>query len=272
MVSLDQKSVQFLVFLSILALVTALDPFMPVVFMNGLNVIRCSDQQLQVYQLPQNSKDKFDTVLECPDPDSIFDGRYTEFKWTNLNLTCDENNGPVTIQEEQFVETISTNGPVNHLPAVSVHVNQLLPLADGFSVPVDTNLGKIRIKTKLDDVKYFTETDEGKKRIIYLLFSNYKLICVITFPVVDENVCLSMNNQDVANAEHSCYYTPLFDHAPTVEEMQAEFAQLKNTKAFDSTKNSVLINLPLPVCPIHSQRKAGRRLTEKFESSVCHEQ
>lgn len=264
MISLDH-SVQFLVFLSIVVLVTALDEFMPVVFMNGLNVIRCSDKQLQVYQLSQTSTVTFDGVLKCPDRAQIFDGQYTEFEWANLHLTCVDNNGLVTIQEEQFVATINKKGPIQNLPAVSVHVNQLLPPDEGVTEHVDANLGKILIKTKKDDAMYLTETDEGKKRIIYLLFSDYKLICVITFLVADENVCPSMNNQDVANAEHSCYYTPLFDHAPTVEEMQAEFAQLKKAPTFDPSQESFLIDLPLPVCPLNSRRTAGGRLTPRLE-------
>ena len=244
MISVAQ-SVQFLVFLSTLALVTALDDFMPVVFMNGLNVIRCSDKQVQIYDLPPGFSDSFDVVLTCGNRNEIFDGKFTEFKWLNFHVNCLPADNE--IEEQQFVQTGSVQGDVKQFPETAVQITGLPGAKEATTTHLDAKLGKIEVKTPMNNPHYYTETEEGKKRIIYVLFPDYKLICVITSPSHVDAPCPRLHDINVTTIEHSCYYTPHFDHSPTIAEMQAEFAQLLKLKKPDPAQSSYLIDLPIPV-------------------------
>ena len=75
------------IFISILPIYLTIETQIKVVFMNGLNVVRCSDNQVQVYQLADFGEQVISTTVTCDTKNEIYYNQYIGFTWNEIILT-----------------------------------------------------------------------------------------------------------------------------------------------------------------------------------------
>lgn len=253
---------QFLIFIYIIPISITMESKLEFAFLNGYNVIRCSDQQVQVYR----TKDKVLTqIMQCKNKNNIYDNKYVGFKWDKLKLICSSSDSQV--HEEQLITRTFPGEKHMHIPDV---VGQLSQSTDPYELQVeyddDTKISKISSTKQSADDTYFTDNTDLKERRIYLRFQDHPIICRIKFTSEESNPCPSMNNKVVEDVDYACYYNPGAEDVPTIEEMEAELQQVEETvKPHDS--EAYVLDLEKPVC-IYSDREISNFLkSTSFEVS-----
>ncbi|CAF3829482.1 unnamed protein product [Rotaria sp. Silwood1] len=197
-----------------------------IVFLNGLNVIRCSDNEIQVYKLPYYTSTSFKSIITCSTKDVVYSKKYTSFKWGKLKLICSFYNSQV--REEQVV-TKSKNGDIKDIPPVK---GQLGQSTASYELEIKSSLisdTKIVSSKQPANNAYFDENTIPKERRIYIWFPGHPIICRIVFTGEDDNPCPSMDNQEVDDVSYACYYNPGGDEEPTTAQMEAELKQIEET-------------------------------------------
>jgi hypothetical protein len=240
--------IEFLIFISIIPNSISIETKIKLAFLNGFNVIRCSDNQVQVYEQDEEPKSVLSTILNCNNKESILHNGYAGFIWNKLEIICTST--PDQVHEELSVQRkFDGNGEVsNKLPDAE---GQLDRSKEPYELQVSTDddddgeITVIKSKDQKPDNSYFE--GKSKKRTIYIWFSDHPIICRIQFQGKENNPCSSENDQKVENVNYACYYTPGADEKPTIEQMTAEFKQVKEAEKPDDKKVYVL-NLDRPVC------------------------
>jgi hypothetical protein len=238
--------IEFLIFISIIPNSIPIETTLKFFFFNGFNVIRCSDNQIQVYEQNEESTNLFTRILNCDD-NQIFHTDYAGYLWNELNIICSSTHNQV--HEELSVERkFDGNDEVsNELPAAK---GQLGRSKKSYELQVTNNDGGetavIKSKDQKPDNSYFE--GKSKKRTIYIWFPDHPIICRIEFQGEQNNPCSSSETeQEVKDVDYACYYTPGAEQEPTIAEMIAEFKQIDEAEKPDDKKEYVL-NLDRPVC------------------------
>ncbi|CAF0862425.1 unnamed protein product [Rotaria sordida] len=217
---------QFVIFLYIIPIYITIETTIKIVFLNGLNVIRCSDHQVQVYKLPYYTGVTFNSIITCDTKDEIYSPQYTGFKWGKLKLICSSHG--TKVQEEQVIIK-SKNGDIQDIPSAKGQLGQsteLYELIVKSSLISDTRI--VSREQPADDA-YFYENTTPKERRIYIWFPDHPIICRIIFTGDENNPCPSMHNQEIDDVDYACYYNPGADGLPTKEQMEAELKQIEET-------------------------------------------
>ncbi|CAF4113175.1 unnamed protein product, partial [Rotaria sordida] len=217
---------QFVIFLYIIPIYITIETTIKIVFLNGLNVIRCSDHQVQVYKLPYYTGVTFNSIITCDTKDEIYSPQYTGFKWGKLKLICSSHG--TKVQEEQVIIK-SKNGDIQDIPSAKGQLGQsteLYELIVKSSLISDTRI--VSSEQPADDA-YFDENTTPKERRIYIWFPDHPIICRIIFTGDENNPCPSMHNQEIDDVDYACYYNPGADGLPTKEQMEAELKQIEET-------------------------------------------
>ncbi|CAF2572478.1 unnamed protein product [Rotaria sp. Silwood2] len=236
--------VQFLIFIYIIPIYITIETKIKIVFLNGLNVIRCSDNEVQVYTLPYYTSISFRDLITCGTKDEIYSQKYTGFKWGKLKLICSYDN--TQVREEQVVVK-SKNGDIKDVPSAKGQLGQsteLYELEIKSSFIFDTRI--VSSKQPANDA-YFDENTVPKERRIYIWFPDHPIICRIIFTGDDDNPCPSMDNQDIDDVSYACYYNPGTNKEPTAALMEAELKQIEEADEKPST-NAYVLELEIPVC------------------------
>jgi len=237
---------QFFIFIYIIPISITIETKIKFAFLNGFNVIRCSDDEIQVYQPNDNSKLYLSDILECSNKKDVLDSGYAGFKWDKLKIICSSQSDQV--HEEQFItKSLDSYKGIQVLPDVQ---GQLGQLGKPYALHVEHNDDENEITIKSNDQPandaYFNKNTDPKERRIYILFNDHPIICRIIFTGGEDNPCFSGNDQEVEDVEHACYYNPGADEQPTINEMEAEFKQIDAAEKPDEDR-TYLLHLEKPV-------------------------
>jgi hypothetical protein len=239
---------QFLILIYIIPIYITIETKLEFAFLNGFNVIRCSDQQVQVYL----SNDKVLTqILECKNKKAIYNTLYTGFKWDKLELICSSDDSKVH-EEQSIIRTV----PGENIERIPDLKGQLVQSKEPYELLVeqddaDATINKISSTDQSTTDAYFNDLNE---RRIYIQFPDHPIICRLKFTGEESNPCPSMNNQEVQNVDYACYYNPGAEQEPTIEEMEAELAQIEVAEKPEDSEAYVL-DLGKPVCVYIYDRK-----------------
>ncbi|CAF3763243.1 unnamed protein product [Adineta steineri] len=234
-----------LIFIYIFPTYTTIEPKLELVFLNGLNVIRCSDKQVQVYE----NSDKFlKNILTCDNKDDIYTPNYASFNWTELTLICASDDS--TVHEEQIIKIEQYGTKYSQIPNnVESQLSRSGPLYQ-WNVQHDTSSQSDILKSDEQDVNntYFDPSTVPGERRIYIWFPGNGIICRLIFTSNQPDPCPSMHNQPVNDVKYACYYNPGAEDEPTIEEMEAELEQVENEPRPPGTDTYVLdLNKPIIV-------------------------
>lgn len=210
-------------------------------FFNGFNIIRCSDNQVQIYEQDDESKYLLTKILNCDNGAEIFDSGYVGFVWDKLKIICSSASNQV--HEELHVKRMFEGHKVkNTLPDAEGQLGQSKKSYE-LQVTSDDDGENTVIESKDQPANdlYF------KGRTIYIWFPGHPIICQIKFKGEESNSCSSGTEQEIEDVNYACFYNPGADEEPTVEEMIAEFKQVDEAEKPDDKKAYVL-DLEKPVC------------------------
>lgn len=235
---------QFLIFICIIPAHTIAETKLQIAFANGLNVMRCSDKQVQVY----TDVPFVHTILKCNNKVDIFDDKYASFSWTELKIVCSSTDDEDEVHEEIVIEKTPGANGIRQLPDVQ---GQLCPSDERYDFEIkndiNVNFDKILSQKQPATDTYFNENNGLKERRIYISFKEHPVICRVIFTDNDDNPCPSMDNQLAADIDYACYYNPSVDQLPTIGEMEAELKQVEEaTKPGGATY--YVLDLEKPVC------------------------
>jgi hypothetical protein len=236
---------QFLVFIYIIPVYFTLETKLKIIFLNGFNVIRCSDNQVQVYQ-PNGDEDvTFSEIFKCDNKDDLYYDGYSGFIWTDLTLSCSSDGDQV--HEEQLVKR-ENPGEVISLPHALGQLDQSTGLYQLLVKHAEEeDIFAIRSNEQPANDAYFVKNSDTRLRRIYIWFADHPIICRLQFTGNEDNPCPSMDNKIVDNVDYTCYYNPGAGKAPTKDEMEAELKQIEEANKPDDSAAYVL-DLNIPVC------------------------
>jgi len=237
----------FLIFINIIPISITIETQLQFAFLNGFNIIRCSDNQVQVYQSNSDSDLYLSTILKCDNKNDILSTGYAGFVWNKLKLICSSQLDQV--HEEQFIiQTIASNKGIKQLPDAQGQLGQSTePYELHMEHSDDGDKTIIRSNDQPVNNGYFNKNTNPKERRIYIWFQEHPIICRIKFTGEENNPCPSQDDQEIENVEHVCYYNPGAEEEPTIKEMEAELKQIEEAQKPDNTLIYTL-NLEKPVC------------------------
>lgn len=235
---------QFLSFIYIIPVSFTFHDKIQFIFLNGLNVIRCSDNQVQVYKLNSGSELALSQILQCDNRNELYFKGYPGFEWDKLKIVCTSQSGYV--HEEQYIKKMfDGHGGIDQLSDLVGKLDYSGP-SYGLKVTNTSDEYVTIIKSEDQPVndKYYNENT--KQRRIYIQFKDNAIICRIVFIGEEDNPCSSVNDQ-VEYVQHACYYNPRAQEHPTIQEMEAELKQVEDTRAPNDDEFYVL-DLEKSVC------------------------
>jgi hypothetical protein len=237
---------QFLIFIYIIPGYIIAQSKLQIAFANGLNVIRCSDEQVQVYFSKDGSGVFLSNILKCDNKNNILDNAYTKFIWSEMKIICSPDN--IEVHEELIIEKTPGLVMIDQLPDAE---GQLCHSTDAYELDIipdsSQNFDTISSKDQPANDAYFNEKTGSKERRIYISFPDHPIICRVIFTSNDDNPCPSMHDQNVADVKYTCYYNPSDDAVPTMGEMEAELKQVEEATKPDNT-DAYVLDLAKPVC------------------------
>ena len=215
-------------------------------FLNGLNVVRCSDDQLQVYRLGSDSNKVISELVTCNNKDEIYSNQYVGFKWSELRVICSKDNTQVHV--EQYIEVKLYGTELADMPTAASQLDQSTEFYNlQIEYDDDTHIIKLITSGQAANEAYFSEHDEIKEKTIYIWFPDHPILCRLKFTSDEENPCPSMADQNVDNVKYACYYNPGTEETVTVTEMEAELKQVEQAGAL-SDEEAFVLDLSKPVC------------------------
>lgn len=234
---------RLVIFIYIISICSAIEKQIKIAFMNGLNVIRCSENQVQVYELKDIMGKVISTIVECDRRNEIYYNKYIGLEWNALKLICSSDNDKV--REEQTITRVIP-GDIDFISDVKGQLDQS---TDSYELEFEDTLSN-NVKTmvsseQLADSTYFKADRSPKQRTIYVWFPNHPIICRLRFLSDEDNPCPSLHEKSV-DANYACYYYPGATALPTKEQMEAELKQIEETDKPDDTEAYVL-DLTIPV-------------------------
>jgi hypothetical protein len=236
---------KFLIFIYIIPIYITIESKIKFAFLNGFNVIRCSDDQVQVYESKDNSDLVLSNVLKCDNTAEILFNGYAGYHWDTLKIICSSQPGQV--HEELFItRQIYDNKGIKTLPDTAGQLGQSGKQYDLNVEQKNDDEATIKSNDQPANDVYFNKKTNPKERRIYIWFEDHPIICRVKFTGEDDNPCSSGDDQDVENVNYACYYKPGSEEEPSVEEMEAEFKQVKEALKPDGTGIYVL-DLEKPV-------------------------
>ena len=218
-----------------------------IVFFNGFNIIRCSDDQVQVYDYEVGKLDFIDDTLICPTKDKIKNLLYIGLLWKKVILVCSSNGSQV--HEEIYLQKIIPSYTIVGLPEVISQVDPSTPPAISQVEEVDSTNLLYRIITDEQSTTAWssTHTSKGEQHIVYFWFDDYTVICRVVYSTQESNPCPSPLHEQEANVtDATCFYDPNADHVPTITEFELELNQVDAAEK-PTGDNKYLLDLDIPV-------------------------
>ena len=235
--------VQFLTFLLLTVVSMTMANFIKLAFVDGLNLIRCSDNQLQVHQSSSGWGVDLNEDMQCNNKEHILDKNHVQLRWDTLTLRC--LSSEYEMREEQEIGRIRGYKLHKILTDVEGHLSRSkdvykLNMAiedDGWSV-------KIVSEAHALGEPYFTENSAA--RIIYMGFLKHPTICRIVILGSDAKLCKDGENRVIDDAEYICYTDAWMDDPPSPAQFQAELEQMDQTELWQN-RHEYLLEIGRPV-------------------------
>jgi hypothetical protein len=197
-------------------------------FINGLNVIRCSDDYLLVSRSTTSSTSLLNYINKCNNGSEILSQTYTSFEWKGFDRSCDSSTNEV--HEHQYINVVKNDGLGDQLPHIRVKINEELDdVPDIISLIRrydDDNQDELMLSlTRITDPQqYYVQVKNVNERQIYISFLGYSMICRIRLTGSTDKICITDDN---IKAEQACYYTPDSNDTPEREHMEIEFQRVE---------------------------------------------
>ncbi|CAF1117141.1 unnamed protein product [Rotaria magnacalcarata] len=212
--------------------------------MNGLNIVRCSDNQVQVYQLADVDKQVISTTVTCDRKGEIYYNQYIGFTWNELKLICSSDDSEV--HEEQTIERLIP-GYIEFISHVEGQLDQSTePYVLEINQEATKVMGTIISSEQAADTTYFNENTTPKERRIYIWFPDHPIICRLIFTSDEDNPCPSMHAKVLDDTNYACYYNPGAEEKPTIEQMEAELKQVAEADSEPDNPEAYVLDLPIP--------------------------
>ncbi|CAF1255053.1 unnamed protein product [Adineta ricciae] len=229
---------QFLIFICILPIYSLAQAELNFVFLNGYNVIRCSDKQIQVYSTDNELLSK---ILACDDKDKLKYENNAGYEWGSLTAECSADNAYVI--EKQVIKRVHAAKDKEHFTSFNASAELKLPCqpVTQYDVEDEKVLEDERLlifKHELANNAYFAEINGEKQRTIFIQFPIDATICKIVIRSTKEPCPVDPNDMKVT---HHCYYNP-GGSLPTREDIEAELYQIAQVQPHDMN------NLPKDDC------------------------
>lgn len=191
-------------------------------FYNAKNFIRCSADEVQVLDDSFEAMQLLENVIGCNNTQDIYDDDYVNFYWDYLDVICDDQNLVIEeiilgrIDRKQFL------GRFTQLPKVQLLTKPLVPQSAAKTELVILEQPVIKIYSLLSSPNFYLPVNNLYERRFYLAFDGHNVLCRVRYYDDDQNSCSSFNNVELSGVEYTCYYNPLGNHVPTIEEFEAE--------------------------------------------------
>ena len=98
-------SLHYLLLISLIPISLTIKTRLKIFFLNGLNIIRCSENQVQVYQAADDYEKNLDTIIQCDNKSEFFNNQYAGFVWKNFKIVC--TSSPGQVHEEQYIQRVT---------------------------------------------------------------------------------------------------------------------------------------------------------------------
>ncbi|CAF0759535.1 unnamed protein product [Adineta ricciae] len=213
---------QFLIFICILPIYSLTQAELNFVFLNGYNVIRCSNTQIQVYSTKNEVLSK---ILTCDDKDKLKYENNAGYDWGSLTVECSADNAYVI--EKQAIERVHAAKDKENFTSFNAAAELKLPCQSVTQYNVeDEKVSEdervLTFKHELASNSYFAEINGEKQRTIFIQFPIDATICKIVIRGTKDPCPVDPNDMKVT---HHCYYNP-HGSLPTREDMEAELYQI----------------------------------------------
>ena len=213
-------------------------------FLNGLNMIRCSDNQLQIYQSSDGSGIFLNQDITCANKDAFLDDGYTGLVWDRLTLLCVDSSAGV--REEQTIFSrfgYKISEALDHIEGQLGRSNTLYPL--NLDTKHSDNEAIISSINSYPVNSYYIENDAA--RIIYMRFMNQPMICRLTFTKNSKTLCDEEKRREIDDAEYVCYTDIDASGPPSSAQLEAELDEINSVDILDD-KDAFLLEKKRPVC------------------------
>ena len=236
-------NLQFLIFICILSIRSLAQAELNFVFLNGYNVIRCSDTQIQVYS---TNGVLLSNILTCDDKDKLKYENNAGYDWGSLTIECSADDTYVI--EKQAITRVHAAKDNEDFTSFNVLAELKLPCQpvtqyDVEDEKVSEDERVLTFKHDLANNPYFAEINGEKQRTIFIQFPIDATICKIVIRGTKEPCPVDPNDIKVS---HYCYYNP-GGSLSTREDIEAELYQIAQTQSPVGQKKFV-VNLDRPVC------------------------
>ena len=220
-------------------------------FLNGLNVVRCSNDELQVYRQERDAQ-KIKVISElviCDNWEDIYLDEYVGFLWRELKVICSTDNTRVHVEQDIEIKFYGRPGVQLEVPIFTSKFDQSTEFYDvQHEYDASTHTIKLITNDQAANEAYFSENNETKEKTIYIWFQDHPILCRVKFTGgVEKNPCPSMADRYVGSVNYACYYNPGTEEMITVAEMEAELKQAEEAGA-SMNEEAFMLNLTKPVC------------------------
>jgi len=233
----------------------AIDSSVRLAFINGENLIRCSDKEIYFLSSSCLFQSDYKKMFTCENKYNYINELFVTLQWNKFSLVCTEKH---EFAWEKIEIINESNQPLSvGLFQVQHEVNDLSH--EIHQLFLHNNQENLRFESKNIPIKDLV-TDSSRKTI-YLHFLHQPMLCRVQFSS-HKRACSSKEN--FANdSEFACYYSPSSKLEPSIEIMEAEFKQLETITSFDQSGASKL-QLPKPVCLSQEKRKREREKEKRI--------
>jgi len=227
------------IFISIISFFLSVESLLQFAFTNGVNLIRCSDNELQYYYAPTATSVELFSIVDCKNPQNIIASDYASFGWLEFTLECSSDNKyvneKITIaKRNEMAQQKKFELPIPETKSLNPNVPYILNVTD------DDLMSLIFESSDLPADKNFAL---DKHRSVFLWFSNHPVICKLSYKISDETLC-DGNPPTIEDDEIRCYYDLVGNKKPSINQFTAEFRQLNSVDHPD--EDYFLLNLPKP--------------------------
>lgn len=229
-----------LILINIIPKLLAIDSLLKIVFINGENLIRCSDKDLRYITTTCLSQEDYRRIITCENRFNYLIESFIRLEWKNFSIICNQKNESVRERLDIIadVDQISSDDlfEIQHEVEFSHEIYPLLLRTDDEILTFESK-----------DIPIRDLVMDSPTKKIYLRFHNQPMLCRIQFKTRPTVLCSSKEN--IADEYNfACYYDLNSRREPSIELMEAEFKQIESMMSLDDSSGVSKFESQRPVC------------------------
>lgn len=237
-------SVQFLSFLLLMIISMTMAEFIQFDFLNGISLIRCSDNQLQIHQSGTGEGMDQNEDMLCDTKKLILDKNHAKLRWEDFTIRCLSSG--YEVRDEQLIRRVEGYKFEKIFTNIEGHLSRSKDVYKlEMGIDDDDMSMTIASEEHAKGEPYFIEN--GAARVIYLQFVGHQTTCRIVIIGKDSDVCKDGESRSIDDADYTCYTDPWMNEPPSPAQLEAELQQADTIELWQKTHVFVLA-LGRPVC------------------------